>query len=153
MRRPPSPDHTAMATAAQKPAMGTDTLIGAGTVLAGDIVFSGGLRIDGEVRGNVRSAEGRTGTLVIGERGRVEGDVDVARLVVNGLITGRVAAREFIKLQAKARVDCDVEYAVAEIHLGAVIQGRLLLRPQPQGAESGEPALQAARLEPATALP
>ena len=104
------------------------SLIGAGTVVSGDIFFSGGLRIDGEVRGNVRSAGGQSGTFVIGERGRVDGDIEVARLIINGSVTGRVDASEFLKLQSKAHVNCDIDYATAEIHSGAVIQGRPLQR-------------------------
>lgn len=104
----------------------TETLIGAGTVLSGDIVFSGGLRIDGEVRGNVRARDGQAGTLVIGEQGRIEGDIDVARLIVNGLVTGRVDTSELLRLRSTARIDCDVTYALAEIDPGAVIRGQLL---------------------------
>ena len=104
------------------------SLIGAGTVVSGDILFCGDLRIDGEVRGNVRSVDGQPGTFVIGEKGRVDGDIEVAHLVVNGSVTGRVDASEFLKLQSKAHVNCDVDYSVAEIHSGAVIQGRLLQR-------------------------
>lgn len=111
----------------------SETLIGTGTVLAGDIVFSGGLRIDGEVRGNVRALDSLSGTLIIGELGRIEGDVDAARVIVNGAVTGRVAASEFIRLQSKARIDCDVVYGQAEIHRGAVVSGQLLQRPAAAG--------------------
>lgn len=111
----------------------SETLIGAGTVLTGDIVFSGGLRIDGEVRGKVRALDGGSGTLVIGEQGRIEGDVDAARVIVNGAVTGRVTASEFIRLQSKARIDCDVVYGQAEIHRGAVVSGQLLQRPAAAG--------------------
>ena len=42
-----------------------DSLIGAGTSLTGDVTFSGGLRVDGEIRGNVRAADGQPATLVL----------------------------------------------------------------------------------------
>lgn len=106
----------------------SETLIGAGTVFSGDIVFSGSLRIDGEVMGNVRARNGRAGTLVIGEQGRIEGGIDVARLIVNGRITGRVDASELLRLRPTARIDCDVTYALVEIDPGAVIRGQLLQR-------------------------
>lgn len=120
----------------------SETLIGAGTVLAGDIVFSGGLRIDGEVRGNVRALDDGSGTLVIGEQSRVASDVDAARVIVNGAVTGRGDAREFIRLQSKARINCNVVYAQAEIHRGAVVCGQLLQRPAaaPEAAAAGESA-------------
>ena len=112
----------------KKHASHTEALIATGTVVAGDILFSGGLRIDGEVIGDVRARDGQPGTLVIGEKGRVHGNIEVTHLVINGLVTGRIEAKECIRLQSKARVNCDVEYAAAEIHPGAVIQGRLLQR-------------------------
>jgi len=108
-----------------------ESLIAAGTVVAGDILFSGGLRVDGEVRGNIR---GEDGTLVVGETGRVEGEIRVARLIVSGTVAGSVAARDLVRLQAKARVECDLTYALAEIHPGAVVQGRLARRPAGESA-------------------
>ncbi len=108
------------------PAARIDSVLGAGTVVTGDIHFAGELRIDGEVRGSVRNRDGQSGTLVVGAEGRIDGDIEVARLVVNGQISGRIVADEHLMLQAKARVCCDVEYASVEILPGAVIHGRLL---------------------------
>jgi len=103
-----------------------DSLVGAGTVLAGDVVFSGGLRVDGEIRGNVRGGDGQTSTLVVSEHARIEGEIDVAHLVVNGTVIGPVRSKDFLELQSKARVTGDVEYNTLEMQLGAVVQGRLV---------------------------
>lgn len=103
-----------------------DSLIGAGTTISGDVSFAGGLRIDGEVKGNVHAAGDQPGTLVISEHARVEGEISVSHLVVNGTVQGPVRAHEFLELQPRARVTGDVEYNNIEIHLGAVIQGRLI---------------------------
>ena len=102
-----------------------DSLIGAGTVVRGDIEFTGGLRIDGHVHGNVTTANGEAGTLVVSEHARVDGEVTVSHIVVNGTVHGPLTANDYIELQAKARVIGDVEYKTLEMHLGAVIQGRL----------------------------
>lgn len=109
-----------------KPQGRIDTLIGAGTVVAGDINFTGGLRIDGEVKGNVRGADGKPTALVISEHARVEGEVAVSHLVINGTVMGPVRASEFLELRSKARVTGDLEYGTIEIHLGAVVEGRLV---------------------------
>ena len=69
-----------------------DCLIGAGTTVRGDIVFVGGLRIDGQVTGNVATADGQAGTLVISEHARVDGEIRVSHIVVNGSVNGPVAA-------------------------------------------------------------
>jgi len=102
-----------------------DCLIGAGTSVRGDIVFTGGLRIDGRVEGNVATAEGQSGTLVVSEQARVDGEVRVSHIVVNGTVNGPVAASDYLELQPKARVTGDVTYKTLEMHVGAVIQGRL----------------------------
>jgi cytoskeletal protein CcmA (bactofilin family) len=102
-----------------------DSLIGAGTVVRGDVLFTGGLRIDGCVEGNVATVDGEPGTLVVSEHARIEGEIRVTHVVVNGAVTGPVQASEYLELQPKARIVGDVTYRTLEMHVGAVIQGRL----------------------------
>jgi cytoskeletal protein CcmA (bactofilin family) len=102
-----------------------DSLIGAGTIVRGDLMFTGGLRVDGCVEGNVTTADGQAGTLVISEHARIEGEVRVSHVVVNGTVTGPVHAAEYLELQPKARIVGDVAYRKLEMHMGAVIEGRL----------------------------
>lgn len=102
-----------------------DSLIGAGAVVHGDITFTGGLRIDGEVRGNVVAANGEPSTLVVSEQARVDGEIRVSHVVVNGTVNGPVAANDYLELQPKAKVVGDLTYKTLEMHVGAVIQGRL----------------------------
>jgi cytoskeletal protein CcmA (bactofilin family) len=102
-----------------------DSLIGAGTTVHGDVTFAGGLRVDGTVTGNVATADGEPGTLVISEQARVEGEVRVSHVVINGTVTGPVTANDYLELQAKARVYGDVAYRSLEMHVGAIVQGKL----------------------------
>ncbi len=102
-----------------------DSLIGAGTVVHGDVTFAGGLRIDGQVKGNVIAADGEPGTLVVSEQARIDGEVRVTHVVVNGAVNGPITASDLLELQPKARVVGDVSYRTLEMHVGAVIQGRL----------------------------
>jgi len=102
-----------------------DCLIGAGTTVQGDVTFTGGLRIDGIVRGNVTTANGESGTLVVSEQARVDGEIKVSHVVVNGMVNGPIIANDFLELQAKAKVLGDIDYRTLEMHLGAVVQGRL----------------------------
>ncbi len=112
-----------------KPQNRIDGLIGAGTTIEGNITFSGGLRIDGHVRGNVLAAEDKPGTLVLSEQARIEGEVRVSHVVINGTVVGPVHAVEYVELQAKANVTGDVCYRTLEMQLGAVVQGRLIYQP------------------------
>lgn len=111
---------------ASKPQGRIDCLIGAGTKIVGDVTFQGGLRVDGEICGNVRCEGDQHSTLVVSEHARIEGEIQVSHLVINGTVVGPVQATELLELQAKARVTGDVEYGTIEIHLGAVVQGRLI---------------------------
>lgn len=109
-----------------KPQSRIDSLIGHGTRIDGDISFSGGLRIDGEVIGNVRAETDQASTLVISEQARVEGTIEVSHLVVNGTVMGPVRVSEYVELQAKSRITGDVYYKTLEMHVGAVIEGKLV---------------------------
>jgi len=109
-----------------KPKNRIDCLIGSGTTIEGNITFTGGLRVDGHVRGNVMTAEDKPGTLVLSEQARIEGEIHVSHVVINGTVIGAVHAVEYVDLQAKANVTGDVYYRTFEMQLGAVVQGRLV---------------------------
>jgi cytoskeletal protein CcmA (bactofilin family) len=109
-----------------KPQNRIDSLIGAGTIVNGDMHFSGGLRVDGQIDGNVIANPGKPSTLVLSEHARVDGAINVTHLVVNGVVTGPVHAAEYLELQSKAKLIGDVHYKTLEIQLGAIIEGRLI---------------------------
>src|SRR3990172_7891692 len=111
---------------ANKPQNRIDSLIGAGTMIEGNVTCSGGLRVDGEVKGNVIAAAGQPSTLVLSEQARIDGEIHVSHLVVNGAINGPVHSAEFLELQAHSRVKGDVHYNTLEMHLGAVVDGQLV---------------------------
>lgn len=103
-----------------------DCLVGSGTDLTGDLTFTGGLRIDGHVDGDVIVSRVNPGTLIIGDEGLIEGDVRVSHLIVFGCITGSVHATGLVDLRGSARIAGDVHYGTIEIQKGAVIEGHLI---------------------------
>ncbi|QAU35762.1 polymer-forming cytoskeletal protein [Janthinobacterium sp. 17J80-10] len=102
-----------------------DSLIGLATRIEGDLHFKGGLRIDGNVRGNVIADPTLPSMLVISEHAVIEGEVRAAHLVVNGQINGPVYCSELLELQPKARITGDVNYKALEMHGGALVSGKL----------------------------
>lgn len=101
------------------------SLIGEGTTVNGPIRFTDGLRIDGEVLGDVSDGgEGRS-ILVISESARVIGKVKAAHVIVSGEVRGPLQASELLELQPKARVFGDVRYELLEMHPGALVEGEL----------------------------
>ncbi len=109
-----------------KPQNRIDSLVGAGTRIDGNVSFTGGLRVDGEIKGDVIAEPDKPSTLVLSETARVEGEIRVTHLVVNGTIIGPVNAAEYLELQGKAKVIGDVHYKSLEIQLGAIVEGRLI---------------------------
>ncbi|MBL8511275.1 MAG: polymer-forming cytoskeletal protein [Betaproteobacteria bacterium] len=103
-----------------------DSLIGAGSTITGDIQFTGGLRVDGHVKGNIKATGDKPSTLVLSELAKVEGEIEVSHVVINGTVVGPVRAKEYLELLSKARVTGDVSYKTIEIHVGAIVMGRLV---------------------------
>ena len=101
------------------------SLIAHGTRIEGNVLFEEGIRIDGDVVGDIRASTEQPSILVISETARVEGAVHADHVIVNGSVVGPVHAAELLELQPKARIDGDVTYASLEMHQGAIISGQL----------------------------
>jgi cytoskeletal protein CcmA (bactofilin family) len=101
------------------------SLIAQGSCIEGNLKFSDGLRIDGEVIGNIRANEGSPSILVISESACVTGQIYADHVIINGRVMGPVHAAELLELQPKAKIQGDVAYKALEMHQGAVIFGQL----------------------------
>jgi cytoskeletal protein CcmA (bactofilin family) len=103
-----------------------DTLISSKTEIVGDVKFKGGLQVEGIVKGNLIAEAGSGAVVRISDSGRVEGQVNVPNVVVNGAVVGNIYASEYIELAKKARIQGDVYYHMMEMVLGAEINGKLV---------------------------
>lgn len=112
----------------KSPSKGTkiDTLIGQNSELQGDIVFSGGLHVDGTIKGDVFAEADSASVLSVSERGHIEGEVRVPNIVLNGSVKGDVHAADHIELAEKARVFGNVYYKFIEMVRGAEVNGNLV---------------------------
>ncbi|RKZ81198.1 MAG: cell shape determination protein CcmA [Gammaproteobacteria bacterium] len=103
-----------------------DTLIGQNTHIKGDISFSGGLRIDGTVTGNITAKGDDKSVLTISEQGKIEGEVRVPNLLINGSISGNVYTSEHVELAPKAKVIGNLYYHLLEMAMGSEVNGQLI---------------------------
>ncbi len=101
------------------------SLIGEGTVVQGTLRFSDGLRIDGEIQGDVVASANDTSILVISEKAKVTGTVKAGHVIINGTVIGPVESSHLLELQPKAHIQGDVVYESLEMHQGATIEGAL----------------------------
>jgi len=110
----------------KRKSMNVETLIGQNTEIKGDIHFSGGLHIDGVIKGNVIAEEGSSSVLRVSEHGKIEGEVRVPTINLNGCVKGDVHASQGVELASNARVTGNVYYQLIEMAMGAEVNGNLL---------------------------
>ncbi len=106
--------------------VGVETLIGRQTEILGDVRFTGGLHVDGKVKGKVIASSDKASALSVSEHGTIEGDVRVPTVVLNGSVTGDVHASQKISISSKARVNGNVFYRIIEMESGAQVNGQLV---------------------------
>ncbi|MCB1735959.1 MAG: polymer-forming cytoskeletal protein [Gammaproteobacteria bacterium] len=127
-----------------------DTLIGRQTELRGDILFSGGLHVDGTIKGNVIAEAGSASVLTLSEHGVIEGEVRVPHIILNGTVVGDVHASETIEFDPKASVTGNVYYKIIEMAMGAEVNGSLVRRNEPEAPVLSLPRENAAPAPSAT---
>jgi cytoskeletal protein CcmA (bactofilin family) len=118
---------------------GSDTsLIARGTVIRGDVYFTGALHLDGRIDGSVVATSDEA-LLTLSEQGQVDGEIRVPQAVINGHVTGNVAISGRLQLAALARIDGDLCYHTLEMAAGAQVNGHITSQAEPVPRELGGP--------------
>ena len=107
------------------------TLISAGTLIEGDITFTGTLEVEGRVIGEIRAGADPHAVVRVLPGGQVLGSIWSPIVVVNGEVSGNVQSSEHVELAAAAVVHGDVQYSLIEMTRGAQVNGRLVYRASP----------------------
>jgi len=107
--------------------------VDSGCTLKGELEFSNSFRVDGRVEGTIRSKS----ELVVGEDGRVEGEIDVARCLVGGQVRGIVRASEKVVLHASAKVWGELHAPAIVMEDGAFLEGKVDMAPAGPDADAG----------------
>ncbi|MEZ5574056.1 MAG: polymer-forming cytoskeletal protein [Halioglobus sp.] len=104
---------------------GGTTLISHDTVIVGDVHFSGNLDVEGLVQGNIIAQSGKEALLRVVGKGRVEGEIRVPCVIINGMVEGNVYSSKHLELASKSRVHGSVFYTLVEMAAGAEVNGSL----------------------------
>ncbi|MBK1874130.1 MULTISPECIES: bactofilin family protein [Marinobacter] len=110
-----------------------DTLISSRTTIEGDVHFSGGLHVDGHIRGKVLAEEGSDAVLRVSEVGEVTGDISAPHVVINGTVHGDVYASAHLELAEKAAIHGSVYYNLIQMAMGSSVNGNLVHQREPSG--------------------
>lgn len=109
----------------KKSKFGGTTLISQGTVIVGDIHFSGSLDIEGLVQGNIIAQSGKEASVRVVDKGRVEGEINAPTVIINGTVDGDVRSTKHLELASRGRVRGNVLYALLEMAAGSEVNGSL----------------------------
>jgi cytoskeletal protein CcmA (bactofilin family) len=101
------------------------TLIDKDIVISGDTIYTGGIRIDGKIKGNLKVHGDEGSLLIMGYGSKITGDVEVEKAIINGEINGNVKCNDYLELNTNAIVNGSIEYDIIEVQEGAKITGDL----------------------------
>jgi len=102
-----------------------NTLIDRDNLIRGNYSYSGGLRLDGKIYGDLTVVEDSGGTLIMGEYSKIKGSVIVETAIIAGEIVGNVTCYDYIELHPSSIIKGNIEYNSIEIHAGAIVNGEL----------------------------
>ncbi|MDX1334535.1 MAG: polymer-forming cytoskeletal protein [Gammaproteobacteria bacterium] len=112
-----------------------ETLVGKNTCVTGNLSFTGGLHVEGEIDGNVHAGDDSS-VLILSEDGIIKGDIHVPNMVLNGTVEGDVYASDHVELAPRARINGNVYYHLIEMSMGSTLNGSLIHQ------EGGKPKLE-----------
>jgi cytoskeletal protein CcmA (bactofilin family) len=112
-----------------------ETLVGKNTCVTGNLSFTGGLHVEGEIDGNVHAGDDSS-VLILSEDGVIKGDIHVPNMVLNGTVEGDVYASDHVELAPRARINGNVYYHLIEMSMGSTLNGSLIHQ------EGGKPKLE-----------
>ena len=101
------------------------TLIDKDIVITGETSYSGGIRIDGKVKGNLKVLGKEESLLIMGHESIVEGDIEVGNAIINGKVIGNIKCANYLELNRDAIVNGNIKYGIIEMHEGAIVNGQL----------------------------
>ncbi|MCB1606833.1 MAG: polymer-forming cytoskeletal protein [Xanthomonadales bacterium] len=113
-------------------------LIGQRMVIDGDVHFSGGLMVEGTVKGSVRVDDDAEAVLVVSQQGTIDGEVHAPQVEVNGTMHGDIIAEERLVLGPTARVHGNIYYKVLEMAAGAQVSGQMVFQESPRAKAKPE---------------
>lgn len=113
----------------------TINLIGTGTMIEGNITTNGDIRIDGSLKGNLATK----GKVIVGDTGKISGEVNCRNFEVEGSVDGKVVVSELLSLRAKSKILGDISTSKLAIEPGAVFTGKCDMSGSNPNLNAGKP--------------
>lgn len=108
-----------------------NAFLGRGTTLQGKLIFEGILRIDGKCDGDILSGD----SLVIGNTGEVDAQINVSDLIVNGKAKGKITAKNRVEITSSGEIRGDIETSALVVSEGAIFEGNCKMEKRQTGPD------------------
>jgi cytoskeletal protein CcmA (bactofilin family) len=99
------------------------SLIGTGTVITGEITGKGDIRIDGILKGKLHTE----GKLVLGNTGRIEGEVKANSADISGKVFGKMEISDLLAIKSNSQIEGDIKIGKISIEQGAIFTGTCIM--------------------------
>ncbi len=96
-----------------------NTIIGKNSVLEGTLSVESSIRVDGKIKGNIKTNE----SLYIGKQGEIEGEITTKHAIVGGKVVGKINASGKIVLESRAIFHGEMKASRLVIDEGAIFDG------------------------------
>jgi cytoskeletal protein CcmA (bactofilin family) len=110
-----------------------ETVVGADSTIKGELAVQGTVRVDGSVEGDIRAD-----WVIVGETGRIRGNVHARAMVVGGRVDGNIEAEEIIELKENAQVFGEICAAKLTMSEGALFDGQSCMKKKKETVEKQE---------------
>jgi cytoskeletal protein CcmA (bactofilin family) len=110
--------------------------LGEGVELVGELTFTRGFRSDGTIKGQIRSES----LFAIGQKGKVEADITIKRITINGEFRGTIRASDRVEIHKDGKVYGDIYTPCLIIEAGAIFEGKCNMTER-RASRGEEPAI------------
>jgi cytoskeletal protein CcmA (bactofilin family) len=100
-----------------------ETIIGPETHFQGTIKSKGIIRVDGKLEGGILESH----SVIVGETGQIQGDINARTVIIGGKVTGNITAEHNLEIQSKAQVLGDLHTSLLSIGEGAIFEGHCVM--------------------------
>ena len=101
-----------------------NAFMGPETSFEGKLNYTGAVRLDGRFKGEIRSDD----TLIVGETGRVEGEIHAGIAIIQGEVTGNIFGKERVELHHPGRITGNITAPVVIMDEGALFEGNCKMK-------------------------
>jgi cytoskeletal protein CcmA (bactofilin family) len=127
----------------RKPKDEINAFLGVDTEFEGTLIFTGAVRIDGKLSGEIFS----NGTLIIGDSATIKSQIHVADVIISGEVYGDIFAEKKVEINVPGKLFGNIQTPKLVIEEGVIFEGNCKMKDLEKEPKK-EPALSTKKQKP-----